>query len=93
MSECPSAGIDKALLKFASQGCKNLKMYRRNFSIFGAIYSAVFTDKDALSWCFQRGVRPLRRSSVGVFSSCLAGSTDGLVHASALKNKLPVFYA
>ncbi|CAH2906248.1 MAG: hypothetical protein CPSOU_0096 [uncultured Paraburkholderia sp.] len=34
MSECLSTGIDKALLKFAPQGRKNLKMYRGNCNIF-----------------------------------------------------------
>jgi hypothetical protein len=51
MSECPSAGIDKALLKFASQGRKNLKMYRSKFGVFYAIYSVAFTEKYAVWRC------------------------------------------
>jgi len=41
MSECPSTGINKALLKFAPQGRKNLKMYRSNVPNFLTILCGI----------------------------------------------------
>jgi len=79
MSECPSTGINKALLKFAPQGRKNLKMYRSKVQHFLAILcgssyrsasrSAAFLSAFAAFYGLEQQIRALdvarcRRSSL-----------------------------
>ncbi|WP_198021374.1 hypothetical protein [Burkholderia sp. WSM2232] len=52
MSECPSTGINKALLKFAPQGRKNLKMYRSNVPNFLTILCGICYRKHSPAAAF-----------------------------------------
>ncbi|WP_146014351.1 hypothetical protein [Paraburkholderia rhynchosiae] len=72
MSECPSTGIDKAILKFAPQGRKNLKMYRSHIQDYFVILFGIFY-RFARQLDAFRGFLAFSGHLVASFMQCLTG--------------------